>query len=138
MHNLMIASLLAITVISASSCVKPISNHKPATHSPFEGGWRLTTSCGTSHYIGITLTQQGDEVYGTWVDDTNTIRSSGKIKGVIKSGTLRMESCSNDIESELAYNYCPQLVSDYFSIEMGNLVWYHSSGYRYAVLQKCG
>ncbi|WP_157489550.1 hypothetical protein [Lysobacter sp. Root916] len=95
----------------------------------FAGDWGFSTRCYKGHYVGITLTRDGDGYTGTWSDGTDIWGSDGSFRGAQKDGKLEVDACTTT-EQRGGYARCPAYTPNtaYFVRSGERLVWYRREG----------
>lgn len=129
---------LAGLVLSGSAC--SAQNERPtatkaatteAVADPFVGDWGFSTRCYKGHYVGITLTRDGDSdgYTGTWSDGTDIWGSDGSFRGQRSNDKLDVDACTTT-EQRGGYARCPAYTAKvaYFVRRGEQLVWYRREG----------
>lgn len=97
---------------------------------PFAGDWGFSTRCYKGHYVGITLTRDGDGYTGTWSDGTDIWGSDGNFRGKRRNDKLEVDVCTTS-EQRGGHARCPAYTANaaYFVRSGERLVWYRREGH---------
>jgi hypothetical protein len=102
------------------SCSTDVSAQSSAP-GIFAGNWSYAKTCGSGHYVNLTLNQRGGHVSGEWSAGTDIRGGDGQLEGQIRGGRLYVRYCSTG--GEEGYEVCPRFGGDedYFELEGGVL-----------------